>query len=213
MSGITSLGDFVGLSLVWVLPAFWMVLYSVKTKRLDFLVIFQVLIAAILLVFEVYPPTQNAVVTLFPSWRLLTTYYVLCAVFTWILVVKYGWHYPQAISISALVAFVGSYYWEAPYLIRNAFITGPQWDWGLHLLVIFPIWFLTITVGWTRRLGGYGRWLLFLAGLAIAAAFMVFNPVPYGVTSTDVWDSAYYLADRAIACVIVFLLVNKEVRM
>jgi len=208
---ITSLGEWVGLCLVWILPVFWMALYRVRRPTLNWLFQWQVYATISVVVMEILPQTHWVVVELFPSHRLLLTYTLLITAFTAYLVYGKGWNYLQAVSISALVAFVGSYYWEAPYLIRNAFITGPQWDWGLHVLVVFPLWFLTVTTGWTRAFGNLGRWVIFLVGLAVATLFLLGNPVPYGVISAEVWDSPYYLVDRVICTSIAFLLVNKEV--
>ncbi len=124
------------------------------------------------------------------------------------------WHLPQAISISALVVFLASFYWEAPYLIRNALRTGPESAWVLHLFSIFPIWYIKDSVGWNPNLSNLQKMVIITVGLLVSTYFMNRYPVLgsdlTGVDDYVLWDAPHYLFNRVVASFIVFLLVYKE---
>lgn len=212
---LSSFGDFVGLTLVWYQPVFWMMFYHYKSfkgvsaSQLNVILPYQSIIAIFLMVGEFISPIRSFFLYLFNSHALLVTYCVLGTAFTWFLMKRKGWNYPQAISIAFLAVFIGSFYWEIPYLVRNAFITGFEWDWLLHILFVFPIWYINKTIGW----GGISKTkmlTLIITGLIISILFMLNNPIEHGSTETIIWDSWYYLLNRVIGTTLIFSLMNKD---
>ena len=210
MGKVTILGDFVGLTLVWYQPVFWMVFYHYKKHKLNQVLKWQTLALILGTVLELIPITNYYINIYFPSHRLLFMYSALGTVYTAYYMKYRGWNYPQAISISFLAIFVGSFYWEVPYNIRNMFITGFEYDWLLHLLFIFPIWYLNITVGW-RKISNTRKIILVITGLLISLLFMLNYPVAPNTEAAAVWDSPYYLINRIICTTMFFYLINDRI--
>lgn len=207
--------------IIWIQPIFWMVLFNFKTDKLDRL--FKPLViclVATVVIIEANPSLRANVYATLSSFKLMYLYSILGCVFTWYLMDVKKWHLPQALSISALAAFIGSFYWEAPYIIRNAILVGFEWDWLLHIMVIFLVWYIRNSVGWCRD----RRKLILLTcgGFVVSIILMILNPVPvYSDKSTTVvvwdaahyaavWNSAYYLMNRVICTTIIFILINKD---
>lgn len=200
---------------VWVQPLFWMIFYHYKSKKLDRLINF---LPFICVVYSIIMFRED--ITLlshqlnFSSHRLYLLYGSMATIFTWYLMEFKQWHFPQAISISALVIFLASFYWEAPYLIRNAILTGPESAWVLHAFCVFPIWYIKDTVGWNPNLSRLTKMCIIAVGLIISTFFMNQYPVlESAITGVDeyvLWDAPAYLFNRVVSSFIVFLLVYKE---
>jgi len=194
---------------IWIQPIFWMVLFNFKTDRLDrlfkpFAICLLITTAAI----EFIPSLNTLVYNMFASAKLVFLYSLLGCVFTWYLMNVKEWHLPQALSISALVVNIGSYYWEAPYIIRNAILVGFEWDWFLHVMVIFLVWYVRNSVGWTPN----KRKLVYLTsiGLIISTVIMIIDPIPLGVIVATKWNAPLYLLNRTVCSTIIFVLINKD---
>ncbi len=186
-----------------------MLFYHYKTDKLDrlfrpFMICLFMIIAAI----ELVPSLNTLVYDIFASAKLVFLYSVLGGVFTWYLMDVREWHFPQALSISALVVHIGSYYWEVPYIIRNAILIGFEWDWVLHAMVIFLVWYIKDSVGWCPD----RRRIIYLTsiGLIISTIIMILAPVPPGVSAAERWNAPHYLLNRVICTTIIFILINKD---
>ncbi len=195
--------------IIWIQPIFWMVLFNFKTDKLDrlfkpFAICLFIVIAAI----ELIPSLNTPVYSAFASIKLMFLYSIIGGVFTWYLMDVKKWHLLQALSISALVANIGSFYWEAPYIIRNAILVGFEWDWFLHGMVIFLVWYIKDNVGWCSD----RRRLIYLTGLGllISTAIMILDPIAPGVIAPLKWNSFHYLFNRVVCSTIIFILINKD---
>jgi len=194
---------------VWVQPIFWMLFFHYKTDKLDRL--FKPLAICLFIVIVVIQltPSLNALVYgVLVSAGLMFVYSILGCIFTWYLMDTKGWHLPQALSISALAGFIGSFYWEAPYIIRNAILVGFEWDWLLHIMVVFLVWYIKDSVGWCPD----RRRLIYLTsiGLIISTVIMILDPIPPGVPLPARWNSFHYLLNRVVCTIIIFMLINKD---
>ena len=194
---------------IWWAPIFLMWLWFYRESMLGFVKFLPVLVALLMvdagvIVASVYPPTQgffikNGWVTLF------LLYGTLASAFALYLRTR-GWPPIRAIAIGGLSIYVGSYYWEVPYILRNAFITGYENDWWFHAWGLVYMLFIAFTVGWRRE------WWLLLLGWVVSIAVMTLVPVAPMGGSTQIWNSPPYLANRIICTLITFALVKKELK-
>jgi len=195
--------------IIWVQPIFWMVLFKFKTNRLDTLFKpFAICLFIAVVAIELIPSLNTIVYNIFASSKLVFLYSILGCVFTWYLMEYREWHFPQALSISALAVHISSYYWEAPYIIRNAILVGFEWDWFLHVMVIFLVWYIKDSVGWCPD----RRRLVYLVsiGLIVSTIIMILYPIAPGVGASMIWNAPHYLLNRAVCSIIIFMLVNKD---
>lgn len=191
---------------IWIQPIFWMVLFNFKTDKLDRL-FKPFAICLVVVVIAGFASSVNVPIrSIYTTVRLMLLYSILGCVFTWYLMDTKKWHLPQALSISALAVFIGSFYWETPYLIRNAILTGFEWDWLLHIMVVFLVWYIRDSVGWCPD----RRKLVYLTsiGLVISMIVMIIDPIPPGATAN--WNAPHYLLNRAVCSIIIFILINKD---
>jgi len=196
--------------LVWVQPIFWMLFFNFKFKWLDGFFLRSVSyvfgLAALVIVYT--DVLRNGLMNiLVPSAPLYVIYFTMYYIFTTYLITIHEWHAPQALSASAMIVFVGSFLWETPYLIRNAFITGPQGDWWAHLTGLFFFWYIKDGIGWTTD---KKTQLLFPLSLLISTILMLNWPIPMTEISGTVWNSSYYLSNRIISTVLAFIMLRKE---
>ena len=202
-----SYGDFIDLvvfSALWIQPLFWMGVHkrSYRDVPLGGLILLAsaASILALNLVLASSPVAVNDVFTLF------SFYSVLGLLFSGLLVERYGWNFFKALSVGVMTVFAGSFYWEVPYLIRNAFITGPEKAWFWHLVsLIYASWVFRV-VGIRRDVGVH----LLLFGLGVSVVYILFNPISPGVGGGEVWNTWYYLSNRLICTLIVFLSLDKN---
>lgn len=201
--------------LIFFQPILWMYFFHYKSAKLDKLtsILMPVAMAVAPFIYYIllnlkisidYDPTGRMLDPI----KLFVVYLELGFAFTLYLMLKKRWNFPQAASISVLLVFIGSYYWESPYLISNAFILGFEMDWFLHLLGLMFVWFIKDTVGWKTD-----KWTLIMVGLGFVSAtiFMLGWYIPPDTQAFgDVWNSPYYLADRIICTTIAFLAIKKE---
>lgn len=196
-------------AIIWIQPIFWMLFFHYKTKKLDKLFvpsgisIFILMVAA-----KLFPPLTAVIFSISESAILLALYITLGYIFTWYLMYIKKWHLPQSLSISALATFIGSFYWEAAYIVRNAILIGFEWDWFLHILVFFYVWYIKDSVGWCPDKKKFIA--LICTGHIVSILFMVFNPVAPGMVAPEMWNSPYYLLNRVICTTIIFILINKD---
>ena len=194
-------------SAMWLQPVIWMMVFYVKSTRFDSvlraMVIAALPVTVALHLMPINWPYQYAFIPLF------TLYGSLALAFTLILM-KLGWHGPQALSAGFLTAFVGSYFWEVPIIVKNAFITGPTGDWFLHALGLFYVYFMVDTVGWVVT---WRNVSLILIGLAISTIFMLnWSVAPVtSITGANpgVWNSGYWMLNRLIGALITFTVIRK----
>jgi len=194
---------------VWIQPIFWMVFFNFKTDELDKLFKpLAICLVAVAAIVELIPSLSATVYGVFATTRLMFLYSILGCGFTWYLMDIKKWYVPQALSISALAVFIGSFYWEVPYIIRNAILVGFEWDWFLHGMVIFLVWYVKDNVGWCpdKRKLAY----LVSVGLIVSVIVMLIDPIAPGALAPTKWNDLHYLLNRAICTVIVFILINKD---
>lgn len=184
---------------IWVQPAFWMRFYYVKTKRLDWLVPLQVFFLCLLL-----HPSLEVFFKLYHNLYTMTWYSSLGILFSIWLQDKYKWHFPQAMSVGALGAFIGSYLWEVPYLVKNAPSTG-LFDWMLHGYGLLLVWFIATTVGWIS-LSKALPWITL--SFAVSMACMLLKPTAASIMSPIESNSVIYVFNRIVSTLIVFKLIK-----
>lgn len=197
--------------LLWVQPIWWMFFFHNKRTDLDkYFSKFAIGLALLGSVLYLIPITRAFVFSTKPVVSLMVFYTTIGLVFTHILMFRYKWHLPQAMSMSALIVFIGSFYWESPYLIRNAFLLGPELDWVLHITGLMFFWYIKDTVGWKKD---PITLVLVVFGFFMATVFMKFGPLPSPdpTKAYIVWNSPYYLSDRLICTVIAFFAIKKKV--
>jgi hypothetical protein len=201
-----------GFALIWVLPLFWMFFFYSKTIKLDRFAKIAMPIIMIWLVLiylsKYFIPIINDAYVRYPMLTLNSFYIELGFMFAIYLMLFRKWHFPQAISISGLIVAIGSFYWQAPYLISNAFITGFQLDWILHITGLMFLWYIAKTTKWKTD-----KWTLLMValGFAITIMFILGWYIPPTIRANEVvWNSAYYMFDRAICTIIAFLAIKKD---
>ncbi len=197
-------------AIMWMQPIFWMLFFHYKTEKLDkFITLLVVSLVGITVSVEFIPSLNTLVYGSYPTAKLLFLYGTLGCMFGWYLVRVKEWHLPQALSISALAVFIGSYYWEAPYIIRNAILVGFEWDWFLHAMVIFLVWYVRDSVGWCPD----KRRLIYLVsiGLIVSMIVMIIDPIPPRAGIATKWNAPHYLLNRVVCSTIIFMLVDKDI--
>jgi len=193
---------------IWLQPVVWMMVFYVKSTKHDetiklFSISMLVSLASVYLMPINWSP-DYAFIPLFAIYGSLALTFAL--ILMWL-----DWHAPQALSAGFLTAFVGSYFWEVPYIIRNALITGPQGDWFLHALGLFYVYFMAGTVGWQIS---WRSALLIIGGLAISTVFMLnWQVAPVSSASAsqpDIWNNGYWMLNRIIGACIMFAIIRKS---
>jgi hypothetical protein len=186
----------------WVQPLIWMPLWFVKTRKLDDFARPLTLtgLFAFLVGISPNPSLPDAI-------HLILFYYALgVGVATYLSVVK-EWAYVRALSTAFMVVFAGSFYWEVPYILRNAALVGFEWDWMVHIIGIIPILFIKDYIGWNlnrRNLALVG------VGLLISVAVMLVYPIAPGTGTGVEWNSPLYLFNRAACTLILFNAMNRD---
>jgi hypothetical protein len=202
--------------IIWLMPVAWMALFSVKTNKLNniFCSIYKYSLVFSLFIFvglmEHVVSTFDFIYNSNPTTFLMIFYFSLAVTFTYYLIVTKNWNLPQAISIGIICAFIGSYYWETPFLLYNAYTRGFEPEWVLHIMGLMFVWFVHKSVGWKKDIA-----TLFIVsgGFVLAGIFMRFGeiPSPLGIEQYRVWNSAYYMTIRLICTLISFYAVNKSI--
>jgi len=183
-------------------------LYFVGTKRLN-LLIYPTLVAPIpFIIAEIF---NLSVINTISSHQLIIAYGLLGVTMIFLLMNKYGWNYTQALPMSVLIVMAGSFYWEIPYLIRNAFLVGFEWDWILHISRIFTLIAPFYLIGTDKLMYNSYKLMYFVAGLLISVIFMVAIPVAPGTGGEAIWDSLPYLLNRVVCTGILFVILNTRV--
>jgi len=202
--------------IIWLLPVAWMMLFSVRTSKLNFIFskIYKAYIVFSLFAFlglmkdiiNIFNFMYNA----YPTTFLMTFYFNLALAFTFYLINVKSWNFPQAISVSVICALIGSYYWEVPYLIYNALNIGFEFQWILHIMGVMFFWFIWKNVGWKKDTKTIG---VVIFGFMLAFAFMYFGGFPkgHGENHYLIWNSAYYMTIRLICTLISMYAVNKSI--
>jgi hypothetical protein len=200
------------LLLLWMQPIFWMLFFHHKDPEwasTEALII-PILAIVVIGITNIIDPSILWFVT---NQRLIVSYSSVGLIFAWHLMNNKGWPFPQALSFSALCVFAASFYWEIPWLVRNAWVHGFEPDWALHILVIFPYWYLKNAVGWNRNYDTMGLVAIFCIGIVISTVFLYAKPIPpTGLVGNawQFWDSPHYLANRVICTWLTFLLFNTD---
>lgn len=206
----TSLFNFVA---IWIQPIFWMFFFYSKTKKFDRIAKIAMpttaIFLAVLYALKFFFPEVDGIYNTYPMFSLYSLYIVLGFSFATYLMASKQWKFPQAISISTLVTFIGGFYWQSPYLVSNAFILGFQLDWVLHLTGLMFVWFVANTTGWKTDKASLSAVAL---GFVITIVFMLGWYIPPNSPAHDsykIWNSPYYMLDRAVCTVIAFLAIKK----
>lgn len=202
--------------IIWLMPIAWMSLFYVKTDRLNsiFTSIYKYVLVFSLFIFvglmEYVVSAFNFIYNSYPTSFLMIFYFVLAMSFTLYLINVNQWNFPQAISISMICAFIGSFYWEIFFLLYNAYTRGFEPEWVLHIMGLMFVWFVHKSVGWKKDIA-----TLFIVsgGFVLAGIFMRFGeiPPPLGIEQYRIWNSAYYMTIRLICTLISFYAVNKSI--
>lgn len=194
---------------MWMQPIFWMLFFHHKTTKLD--KFFKPLVAFIftsIIIIELIPSLRTTIYSVYPTIILLYLYALFGCIFSAYLMNVKKWHLPQALSISALVVFIGSFYWETPYIIRNAILVGFEWDWFLHIMGFFFVWYIRDSIGWCKN--RKKLIVLTLIGLIFSTIIMILIPIAPSVVAPKIWNSFPYFLNRIICTTIVFILINKD---
>lgn len=193
---------------IWLQPLFWMGVYDRNYSSSRRMTWRPLLVGALSTALGVI--IFNGVLSGIYDFVVLALFYASIGLFLgFLLSFKYHWSFFSALSGGAIVTLSGSVYWEIPYIIRNAFITGPERDWFWHI-----VGFLYLYMGIRRiRLhAGYWSFVALFLGLAISCAYIVFNPIPPGVGGGETWNTWYYLSNRMICTLILFWCLEKKQR-
>jgi len=202
--------------IMWLMPVAWMALFSVRTDKLNniFISIYKYSLVLGLFVFvglmEYVVSAFNFIYNSYPTSFLMIFYFTLSLTFTLYLIVVKNWNFPQAISISIICAFIGSFYWETPFLLYNAYTRGFEPEWVLHIMGLMFVWFVHKSVGWKKDTTTL---FVVFGGFILATIFMIFGevPSPLGIEQYRVWNSVYYMTIRLICTLISFYAVNKSI--
>lgn len=120
----------------WFLPIPFMLLYSIKTKKLNFMYKVTVIVTPILISWLFLFNFQ---------WKanpVLTSYYILTGL-AGLLIFKRKYDFPQAISLVFNIVFLNLLYWESPIYIYTIIHRGYIGEAiSLHILPIFSFYFL-----------------------------------------------------------------------
>jgi len=176
----------------FVSPIYLMLLFRLKTQRLNLLVPTLFVGSIVAVPLAVYICLTNVIGILY------VVYWYIFVVLAYLLRTSYD--APQAISVAAMTVFLSSYWWEIPWLVRNAWITGFEWDWLLHALGLFYLWFLHEAVGFRKNLDAV---VALLVSLSISTLYMVLVNIPLGVHDPYVWNSVGFMEIRILSALTV----------
>ena len=184
----------------WVQPLIWMPLWFVKTRRFDRFLTPLLAVGYGIIWFLLMNSGADALV-------LIMFYYVMGSVLA--LFFMKGLNLFRALSASFMIVFAGSFYWEIPYLVRNAALVGFEWDWIVHVIGIIPILFIRDYIGWnlTRR-----NVALLGVGVLISLCAMWIMPIAPGTGTGAEWNSPLYLFNRLACTLILFNAMNRDWR-
>ena len=186
----------------YFLPILFMLLYSYKTDKYDWLIKPYVIpfIAAIFLVagYLKYLYIMGAIYFMDPYLFLLYSLFVLMG--TDVLVTR-GIHLPQALSIAFNLAFFNSVYWELPIHIYTILYHG-YFDaaFPLHVLYAIPFFFIYQK---TRLPKPHSRfYLAFLGGLVFSTlsllAVIIFHSPDIWSQPLPLWANFLWFVDRIV---------------
>jgi hypothetical protein len=177
--------------------------YFINTKKLNFLV-YPILVSPIIYVLAIYFNLLDFI----GSQRLIFAYMLVGAIFVYTLVKLRSWDLTQAVPITMILIMAGGLYWEIPYLIRNAFLSGFEWDWILHISRLASIAALVFFIGFSPASSFKNKILLLSLGFALSIVIMSYYPVPPHTPGEDVWDTPIYLLNRIVDTGILFSIFN-----
>jgi hypothetical protein len=187
----------------WYLPVFWMFLFILRTGKYNYIynILYKLFLPFSIMYWCFFASTASAL-------YLMMFYASLGLTFIYYLINIRKWNFPQAMSIGTICALIGSYYWEFPFLIYNAFTRGFELDWILHLTGLMFFWFVWKSVGWNKD-----RITLVVVSLGaiLAICFMVFGPITTMETDYVIWNSLHFMTIRFICTLITFYAVNKSI--
>lgn len=153
----------------WSQPILWMLLILHKST------VFDKLSKAYYLLYPL------AIILFYPPWELRFSYpgYLLMfyASMWWLFTWRYSRHrsFTQALSFSALVVFVGSFYWEIPAMFTVTFRVGLHFELVYRVFHILTLLFLIRNV----KLKVSMRMVTLLSiGIAFSCLVLVFYPDP-----------------------------------
>lgn len=185
--------------LIWVSPGLFMVLFQYPTRKYDgyvglFLIMSILIIPLSVLVYGIYPPT-----------RLLLMYVCATSYLTYIINRVFDYPLPQAFSLSSMACLLSSFYWELPWLIRNAIIVGWEDDWIIHSLGLFFLWFLIKAVGFKKEVKSI---FILLIVLAVSTVWMLYTNLPPGLNDPLIWNNYPFMAIRISSIIAVVKSLN-----
>jgi len=204
--------EVIHLTIFWLQPIFWMLFFHVRRPTWTSPRTLVLPMSLIILV-GIHDLFQLNFLGWIPSHCLLVSYSSIGLILAWHLMNNKGWPFPQALSYSALVVFVSSFYWEIPVILYNAVTTGFEWDWLLHILALFPAWYLYKAVGLNQTYTPQGLLSIFMMGILISTIFLYLNPIPPGLTADTsllFWDSPAFLTNRVVCVVLTFFIWNSD---
>lgn len=193
-------------ALIWLQPIFWMVAYEKPIKILDRhpkafgIALAIAIVAANVAYWAAGSPPRYA---LLPSASL----YALLGFHLSKHLTDRSWKFSKALPAAAVATFTASYFWEAPYLVRNAFITGLEGDWAWHLVGLLYFNWVRLKVGHNKH-----AWLIIPLGLAVSSAYIYFWPIPPHVVGPEIWNSAYYMSNRLVCILIYYASLRTDLR-
>ena len=179
-------------------------LYFLSTKKLNFM-LYPTLAAPILIFIN---EAFNLPFLDFTASHKLILAYSAIGAFMILMMMRSNWNFTQALPIATLLVFAGSFYWEIPYLITNAFISGFEWDWILHISGIVPFIALYYLVGIEPTDNTKTTLVLFSLGFYVSIIIMIMFYVPFKTGNEAIWDAPIYLANRLICTYLLFRIYN-----
>ena len=160
----------------FLLPIPFMILFYIKTDKLNFLKKYNILTLFIPIFASLCFDDTGF------NLGLITTYMIFVLFGTSIFNSK-GWGYPQALSISFLLTYFGSFLWELPTLIYTIIIRGGiDGAFPLHVIYIFPILFIfeKIKINQPKKTTiTLLAWMIFYSVLALFALISI---------NADIWN-------------------------
>lgn len=183
---------------IWVSPPFFMVLYHYDTAKYNWI---NTLIPVSLL----FSPISFIYAVRNPVFRLFFLYIYSTMFLTFFTRIYYNYNLTRALSVSAMSCLLASYYWEVPWLIRNAVIVGFETDWFLHLFGGFFVWFLYKNVGFKNS---WKTGLALIFALGLSAYYMFYSQIPPFVTDALVWNSKEFIFIRLVSIISIYFSLN-----
>lgn len=198
----------------WLAPIPFMILYSLKTKRLNSLFI----------------PTMISLLSLPILTSLRMVYFhpdvgfsLAISLIIGLYFLRKKYDYPQAFSFAFIITFLNSLYWELPIIVYTVFYRGYiDQAMPLHILSAFPMFFIyqkIKIVNWKKTA------LLLTSGLIVSIVFMLpliqIGIIPAFLSAKDYappsWVQALWVANRLICFIPLFYivynsgLINREI--